>query len=174
MRVAQARVSSVPSSEQVLHELAALVLAEGLEQNGRRVELSAAPARPLVEQLRSRDAEEEDRGVAREVGDVLDEVDEDRLGPLQVVDHDHLRALCGAASSSRRNASCVSAGDVPMIESGSMPIAIRISTSGQYVIPSPYERQRPRRTSAESPTRSRKSATRRDLPMPAGPRSVKS
>ena len=52
--------------------------------------------------------------------------------------------------------------------------ATSISTSGQYVIPSPYERQRPRRTSAESPTRSRKSATRRDLPIPAGPSSVKS
>ena len=49
-----------------------------------------------------------------------------------------------------------------------------ISTRGQYVIPSPYGRQRPRRTSAESPTRSRKSATRRDLPIPAGPSSVKS
>ena len=42
------------------------------------------------------------------------------------------------------------------------------------MIPSPYERQRPRRTSAESLTRSRKSATRRDLPIPAGPSSVKS
>ena len=76
------------------------------------------------------------------------------------------------ASRSRRNASCVSGGDVPITESGSTPIAIRISTSGQYVIPSPYERQRPRRTSAESPTRSRKSATRRDFPIPAGPSSV--
>ena len=42
------------------------------------------------------------------------------------------------------------------------------------MIPSPYERQRPRRTSAESPTRSRKSATRRDFPIPAGPSSVTS
>ena len=78
------------------------------------------------------------------------------------------------ASRSRLKASWVSGGDVPMIESGSMPIAMRISTSGQYVIPSPYERHRPRRTSAASPTRSRKSATSRDLPIPAGPRSVKS
>ncbi len=105
---------------------------------------------------------------------MLDEVDEDGLGPLQVVDDDDLRPLGRRASSSRRKASCVSGGDVPMTESGSTPIAIRISTSGQYVMPSPYERQRPRRTSAESPTRSRKSATRRDLPIPAGPRSVKS
>ena len=46
-----------------------------------------------IEQLGARDAEQEDRRVAREVGDVLDEVDEHRLGPLQVVDDDDLRTL---------------------------------------------------------------------------------
>ena len=35
------------------------------------------------------------------------------------------------ASSSRRNASCVSGGELPMTSSGSTPIATRISTSGQ-------------------------------------------
>ena len=68
----------------------------GSSRTERRVQLAAAPARPLVEQLRARDAEEEDRRVAREVGDVLDEVDEDGLGPLQVVDDDDLRSLGGA------------------------------------------------------------------------------
>ena len=67
--------------------------AERLEQQRRRVELAAAPAGPRVEQLGARDAEQEDRRVAREIGDVLDEIDEHRLGPLQVVDHDDLRAL---------------------------------------------------------------------------------
>ena len=67
--------------------------AERLEQERGCVQLAAAPARSLVEELRARDAEEEDRRVAREVGDVLDEVDEDRLRPLQVVDHDDLRPL---------------------------------------------------------------------------------
>ena len=70
--------------------------AERLEQERRRVQLAAAPAGSDVEQLGARDAEEEDRRVAREVGDVLDEVDEDRLGPLQVVDDDDLRPLRGA------------------------------------------------------------------------------
>ena len=57
--------------------------------------MSLPPPQPGrdVEQLGARDAEEEDRRVAREVGDVLDEVDEDGLGPLQVVDDDDLRAL---------------------------------------------------------------------------------
>ena len=85
----------------------------------------------LIEELRSCDAEEEDRCVAREVRDVLDEFDEHGLGPLQVVDDDDLRTLDGTASSSRRNASCVSGGELPMTDSGSTSFAMRISTSGQ-------------------------------------------
>ena len=76
-----------------LHELRAVLCAERLEQERRRIELPAAPPRADVEQLRARDAEEEDRRVAREVGDVLHEIDEDRLRPLQVVDDDDLRPL---------------------------------------------------------------------------------
>ena len=110
----------------------------GSSRSERSVELAAAPARPDVEQLGTRDAEQEDGRVAREVGDVLDEVDEHRLGPLQVVDHDDLRSLGGAGfeQPAKRElrlgqATCRST------ESGSTPIATRISTSGQYVIPSP-------------------------------------
>ena len=79
--------------DEALDELRALVRAERLEQERRRVQLAAAPAGPHVEELGARDAEEEDRRVAREVGDVLDEVDEDRLRPLEVVDDDDLRPL---------------------------------------------------------------------------------
>src|SRR5262249_36068883 len=41
-----------------------------------------------VEKLGARDAEQEDRSIAREVGDMLDEVDEDGFRPLEIVDHD--------------------------------------------------------------------------------------
>ncbi len=67
--------------------------AERLEQERRRVQLASGPARPIVEQFGARDAEQEDRRVTRHVGNVLDEVDEDWLGPLQVVDDDDLRPL---------------------------------------------------------------------------------
>ena len=77
------------------HEVGALLGSQGLEQQRRRIHLPAAPARPNVEQLGTRDAEQEDRRIAREVGDVLHEIDEDRLGPLQVVDDDDLRASGG-------------------------------------------------------------------------------
>ena len=57
------------------------------------VAFSLPPPQPglIVEQLGPCDAEQEDRRVARHVRDVLDEIDEHRLGPLQVVDHDDLR-----------------------------------------------------------------------------------
>ena len=45
----------------------------------------------VSKQLRSRDADEQDREIAREVGDVLDQVEERRLGPVEVVDHDDER-----------------------------------------------------------------------------------
>ena len=110
--------SSGASPTQLLDQRLAFVGAERLEQERRRVQLAAAPARPYVEQLGARDAEQEDRRVAREVGDVLDEVDEHRLGPLQVVDTTTCGRSAARASSSRRNASCVSGGDVPMIDVG--------------------------------------------------------
>ncbi len=122
---------------EVLDQLLALVLAERLEQQRSRVELPASPAGPRVEELGSRHAEEEDRRVAREIGDVLDEVEERRLGPLEIVEEDDLRPLRARASSSRRKASWVSAAELPSTASGSTPLAISISTSGQYVIPSP-------------------------------------
>ena len=84
-------------TEQVGDQVVALVRAERLEQERRRVQLPASPARSEVEQLRARHAEEEDGRVPREVGDVLDEIDEDGLGPLEIVDHDDLRSLGGAA-----------------------------------------------------------------------------
>ena len=74
----------------------ALSAPSGSSRSDVAFSLPAAPARSHVEQLGARDAEEEDRRVAREVGDVLDEVDEDGLGPLQVVDDDDLRSLRGA------------------------------------------------------------------------------
>ena len=107
------------------------VAGERLEQDRRRVQLAAAPAGSQLEQLGPGDAEEEDRRVARPVGDVLDQVEEDRLRPLDVVEHEDLWPLRGPASISLRNASCVSAGELPITSPGSTPIASRISTSGQ-------------------------------------------
>ncbi len=48
----------------------------------------------------------------------------------------------------------------------------RISRSGQYVMPSPYGRHRPRRIRARPATAARNSATRRLLPTPGGPTTI--
>ena len=57
------------------------------------VQLPAGPARPAVEQLRARHAQQQDRCVARPVRDVLDQVEEGFFRPVQVVPHDDERAL---------------------------------------------------------------------------------
>ena len=85
--------SSGASADEPVDERLTLLGAKWLEEERRRVELASAPARPRVEQLRPRDAEQEDACVPREICDVLHEVDEDRLGPLEIVDHDDLRAF---------------------------------------------------------------------------------
>ena len=79
-------------AEHRVDESLALVVGERIEQERRRVVLAPAPVRPQLEKLRSGDAEQEDRGTAREVGDVLDELDEHGLCPLQVVHDDDLRS----------------------------------------------------------------------------------
>ena len=50
--------------------------------------LAAAPAGVTVEQLGPRNAEEQDRRVARLVREIVDELEEGGLRPLQVVEDD--------------------------------------------------------------------------------------
>ena len=66
---------------------------ERLEENRRRVPLPSAPVRATLEQLGPRHAEEQDRRVAAQVGDVLHQVEEPLLAPVQVVEHADERPL---------------------------------------------------------------------------------
>ena len=90
-----------PAAEQVGDQLPAVGVVQGLEHHRRRIELAAAPAGVVVEELRARHAQHEDRGVAREIREVADEIDERRLRPLQVVEHD---ARAGDAARAPRRA----------------------------------------------------------------------
>ena len=90
------RVVQLPVAEQIADQVLALAPAERLEQDRRGVELPPSPAGAGVEESGASYTEEEDRGAAGQVRDVLDEVDEDRLRPLEVVDDDDLRPLGGA------------------------------------------------------------------------------
>ena len=69
------------------------------------------------------------------------------------------------AASLTRAASRPSSAPIPAAARTTSPI-------GQYVTPSPYERQRPFSVAASALTRSRNSLRRRDFPTPAGPKTV--
>ena len=87
--------SSCARPRRFVDELGGLAVAQPLEEHRGRVELAAAPARPLVEELGSCEADEQNRRVAGPVGEVLDEVEERWLGPLQVVEEDDERPRPG-------------------------------------------------------------------------------
>ena len=65
--------------------------AQRLEEHGRR-ELAVSPARARIEQLRAGRAEEQDGRVPAAFGDVLEQVEQGRLGPVDVLDDDDQRA----------------------------------------------------------------------------------
>ena len=79
-------------------------LAERLEQERARVGETATPAGPLVEQLRTRQADDEHRHATRRPHDVLDEVEERRLRPVDVVQDEHERARAGEPLENRARA----------------------------------------------------------------------
>ena len=72
--------------EQTGDQLVCLLFGERLQQHTGRVEFAATPSGSTVEQLGTRHAEEQDREAAREIGDVLDQVQERLLAPLDVVE----------------------------------------------------------------------------------------
>ena len=115
-----------------------------------------------------REAADENRRVPAPAGDVLDEVEERRLAPLDVVEHEHDRPLPGERleqaphrpvdllaprAAARRGRPPRASGRGrrrrPPRRSSSARrgrAGATISTSGQYVIPLPYGRQRPSST----------------------------
>ena len=134
------------------------------------VALSFPPAQPGRASRSSGRARQTSRigGLARPVGDVLDQVEERWLGPVDVVEDDDEALAVGASASTagvppRRSPPVVraprrlpSAGWGAPVESLERPRASSSSSSsprpgssrtispiGQYVIPSPYGRQRP-------------------------------
>src|SRR5262245_21829222 len=81
-----------PGSEPVVdaseldQEQLGLELRKGLEQNARCVQLAAAPRRPDVEELRPGNAQKEQGRTSGEVSDMLDQVEERLLPPVDVVE----------------------------------------------------------------------------------------
>src|SRR6202011_1933152 len=65
--------------------------AEGLEHDSARLEPSGAPTRPVVEELGPRETEDEDGGIADPGRQVLDQIKERRLGPVDVFENEEQR-----------------------------------------------------------------------------------
>jgi hypothetical protein len=83
------------ASQQVHHQLLALPLGQGGEQERDGVGLAARPVGTARKQLvGTGHAEQDERGVG-ELGHVLDGVEQDRVGPLEVVDDQHQRPAAG-------------------------------------------------------------------------------
>ena len=72
-----------------------LLVRQGRERERRRVELPAAPARPTDEELRPRRAHDQEWDVARPVDQLVEEVEEAVVGPVQILEHQHGRAALG-------------------------------------------------------------------------------
>ena len=80
-------------AEQVGDEQLALLRAERLEHDRARVGQRSRPRRHRLGELGPSRTQDQDRRAAAESGEVLDQVQERRLGPVDVVEHDDDRVL---------------------------------------------------------------------------------
>jgi hypothetical protein len=84
-------VEAAVCRQQFVDQCLGLVSVEWFEEDGRGVELAAAPSLAAIEELGPAETEHEDWGAATQIPDVLDEVEESRLAPVNVVEDDHER-----------------------------------------------------------------------------------
>ena len=77
------------------HQLAHRPVGERVERERRRVSAGAPPPRPPLRDLRPGQSEHEDRMRPRPVEEVLDEVEEARIGPLQIFEDERDRPAVG-------------------------------------------------------------------------------
>jgi hypothetical protein len=81
-------------AEEVLDDEGAGLLVKRLEGDGHCV-VGGSPLRPALDEVRARRAEEQERCVLDGLHEVVDEVEERRLGPVDVVEDDDEGSLCG-------------------------------------------------------------------------------
>src|SRR5215207_10609737 len=82
------RGAAIPAGEEGGDELARLALRERLEGDGRVVAAPAAPARPSLQELVARQADDQ-RWPADPARHVIDQVEHSLVGPVDVLDRDH-------------------------------------------------------------------------------------
>ena len=87
-----AAYSSTPVARQLRRELERIARRERLERQRRRREQSAAPGRAVGEELRPRQRDDQQRRVLRPRAQHLDQVEQARVGPVDVLEHEHASA----------------------------------------------------------------------------------
>ncbi|HEX2428779.1 MAG TPA: hypothetical protein VHI53_12680 [Gaiellaceae bacterium] len=70
---------------------------ERRERERRRVELAAAPVGPSLEQLRPRRRDDEQRDVRHPLDELVQEVEQALVGPVDVLEDEHEGTLLGEA-----------------------------------------------------------------------------
>ena len=83
--ITRARASAVETITELIEQSLALGCGQRLQQHRGGVNLPATPSGAFLEQLRASYTQHQDRGAPREIHDVVDQVHQHRLGPLQVV-----------------------------------------------------------------------------------------
>ena len=148
--------------------------------------LSRRPVGAAVEQFRPRHAEQQDRRIARQIGDVVDQVEERLLAPVQVVENTDerplgappTRATCERPRRSPRRVA--DARSSPSRPRASRRGSLRRDPAAQDLDDRPVRDALPVGEAAARGRRSHRRGRRgtraasRDLPTPAGPRTVNS
>ena len=70
-------------------------LRQRLEAERHEVPPAGAPVRSMLEELRTRDGDDQDRDATAPFDEVVDEVERAGIGPVEVLEHEHDRALGG-------------------------------------------------------------------------------
>ena len=81
--------------EQRRHQLSSGAFRERREREGCRVRFAAAPAGAPLEQLRPGGREDEQWNVADTVDELVDEVEQRIIGPVEILENQHQRARLG-------------------------------------------------------------------------------
>ena len=93
-RLLRLRVEQRPL-EQRLDETGGVLVRERRERDRERVRLAAAPPRPALQELGARGREYEQRNAARPLDQLVDELQQRIVGPVQILEHEHERPLLG-------------------------------------------------------------------------------
>ena len=81
--------------EKRVHELRGLIARERRKRERQRIRLATSPGRAAREQFRSGSADDEQGDTGSPVGQMVDEVEEAFVGPVEVLEDEDERALVG-------------------------------------------------------------------------------